>query len=158
MPIRPDLRKFYRGPVWRAIRARILVRAGARFADGKHLGGAHCEQCHVPDRSFVARGPFGTWSMGDGWHNNQGELMRRRYGGGSPRRDQYPFRISHIREVKIVLTTAHLNHDPEDNRDENLKALCQWCHLNYDRTHHKETRSTRKDAARPLLETSQVRT
>ena len=85
MPIRPDLRKFYRGPVWRAIRARILVRAGARFADGKHLGGAHCEQCHVPDRSFVARGPFGTWSMGDGWHNNQGQLMRW----------TDPFRLSH---------------------------------------------------------------
>jgi hypothetical protein len=148
VPIRPDLRKFYRGPVWRAIRARILVRAGARFADGKHLGGAHCEQCHVPDRSLVARGPFGTWSMGDGWHNNQGQLMRW----------TDPFRLSHIREVKIVVTTAHLNHDPEDNRDENLKALCQYCHLTWDRTHHKETRSTRKDAARPLLETSQVRT
>lgn len=40
---------------------------------------------------------------------------------------------------KVVLTTAHLNHVPEDCRDENLKAMCQGCHLHYDRHHHKET-------------------
>ena len=55
----------------------------------------------------------------------------------------------------IVLTVAHLNHDPADNRDENLKALWQWCHLNWDKLHHAETRAIRKDQARPLL--SQVR-
>lgn len=31
-----------------------------------------------------------------------------------------------------VWTTAHLNYDPSDNRDENLKALCQACHNRYD--------------------------
>jgi len=40
---------------------------------------------------------------------------------------------------------------PGDDRDENLKAYCQWCHLNYDREHHRATRAARKDAARPLL-------
>jgi len=35
----------------------------------------------------------------------------------------------------VVLTTAHLNHDPRDNRDENLKALCQRCHNRYDQSH-----------------------
>ena len=33
---------------------------------------------------------------------------------------------------RVVLTTAHLSHDPSDNRDENLKALCQACHNRYD--------------------------
>ena len=33
---------------------------------------------------------------------------------------------------KVVLTVAHLNHDPSDNRDENLKAMCQRCHNSYD--------------------------
>ena len=33
---------------------------------------------------------------------------------------------------RVVLTTAHLNHDPSDYRDENLKALCQACHNRYD--------------------------
>ncbi len=37
---------------------------------------------------------------------------------------------------KIVLTIAHLNHDPTDNDYENLKALCQKCHLNYDKELH----------------------
>lgn len=32
----------------------------------------------------------------------------------------------------VVLTIAHLNHMPEDNRDENLRAWCQRCHNTYD--------------------------
>lgn len=47
---------------------------------------------------------------------------------------------------------AHLNHVSGDDRDENLKALCQWCHLQYDKLQHHETRATRKDSARPLLQ------
>lgn len=46
----------------------------------------------------------------------------------------------------VVLTTAHLNHTPEDCRDENLKAMCQGCHLHYDREHHAQTAyRTRRD-------------
>ena len=41
----------------------------------------------------------------------------------------------------VVLTVAHLDHTPEDCRDENLKAMCQRCHLRYDIDHHKETRT-----------------
>ncbi len=33
---------------------------------------------------------------------------------------------------KVVLTTAHLNHTPEDNRMDNLKHWCQRCHITYD--------------------------
>jgi hypothetical protein len=46
---------------------------------------------------------------------------------------------------------AHLDHNPANNFEYNLGALCQWCHLHYDAPHHAETRATRKDAARPLL-------
>jgi hypothetical protein len=60
------------------------------------------------------------------------------------------FKAGH--RVRIVLTVAHLNHVPGDNRSENLKALCQWCHLNHDKEHHAESRATRKDADRPLLQ------
>lgn len=35
-----------------------------------------------------------------------------------------------------MLTVAHLNHQPADCRDENLKAMCQRCHLRYDRDLH----------------------
>lgn len=39
-----------------------------------------------------------------------------------------------IKLVKVVLTVAHLDHDEtnHDVSDERLKALCQYCHLNYD--------------------------
>lgn len=33
---------------------------------------------------------------------------------------------------KVVLTIMHLNHQPEDVRDENLLAGCQRCHNRYD--------------------------
>lgn len=36
------------------------------------------------------------------------------------------------KQVKIVLTVAHLDHTPENCADENLKALCQKCHNRYD--------------------------
>ena len=39
----------------------------------------------------------------------------------------------------VVLTVAHLDHTPENCADENLKAMCQGCHLHYDRKHHAET-------------------
>jgi hypothetical protein len=32
-----------------------------------------------------------------------------------------------------VLAAAHLGHDPTNNRPRNLKALCQRCHMLYDR-------------------------
>jgi hypothetical protein len=33
---------------------------------------------------------------------------------------------------KVVLTVAHLDHDPRHCADDNLAALCQRCHLAYD--------------------------
>lgn len=44
------------------------------------------------------------------------------------------------KDVRIILTIAHLNHTPEDCRPENLRALCQKCHNTYDAEHRKETR------------------
>lgn len=40
--------------------------------------------------------------------------------------------------IVIVLTVSHLNHDINDNDLSNLKALCQKCHLDYDKEHHKK--------------------
>jgi hypothetical protein len=50
MPIRPDLRWFYRRPAWKAARLRVLARAGGRFTLlGEYLGGAKCEECGRED-------------------------------------------------------------------------------------------------------------
>lgn len=38
------------------------------------------------------------------------------------------------KEVKVVLTIAHLDHDEQNQNitDDRLKAMCQLCHLRYD--------------------------
>lgn len=41
---------------------------------------------------------------------------------------------------RVVLTVAHLNHEPSDCRDENLMAMCQRCHNRYDAIHRLNTR------------------
>ena len=33
---------------------------------------------------------------------------------------------------KVILTVAHLDHNPANNADDNLAALCQRCHNTYD--------------------------
>ena len=45
---------------------------------------------------------------------------------------------------KVVLTVAHLDHTPENCDESNLRAMCQACHLSYDRDHHAETRRARQ--------------
>lgn len=47
----------------------------------------------------------------------------------------------------VILTTAHLDHTPENNDDDNLKAYCQGCHLHYDREHHDQSRIRRRREA-----------
>lgn len=37
---------------------------------------------------------------------------------------------------RVVLTIAHMDHEPAHCDDDNLKALCQRCHLTYDAEHH----------------------
>lgn len=39
----------------------------------------------------------------------------------------------------VILTVAHLDNTPENCADENLRAMCQGCHLHLDRDHHAQT-------------------
>ena len=48
----------------------------------------------------------------------------------------------------VVLTTAHLDHTPENCHPANLRAMCQGCHLHYDKPHHAETRRATRTAKR----------
>jgi hypothetical protein len=36
----------------------------------------------------------------------------------------------------VVLTTAHRDHNPNNNSNHNLAVWCQRCHLNYDAEEH----------------------
>jgi hypothetical protein len=147
LPLRPDLRNLrdengdyvYRGPAWKARRERLLERCGNK-----------CERCRKPNHETVEtitglKWPDGRpgmlWRHTTGWFNAMGVL--------DPARLREKLRKPHT--IRVVLTMAHLTHDPLENDDADLAMLCQWCHLNYDRLHHKDTRSERKDAARPLL-------
>lgn len=133
MPIRPEFRQFY-GRAWREVtRPQILARAGNK-----------CEQCGAPNHRRVWRRLLNgrTWwsRYMTVWRNCEGLVI-------PPPRNAGP-----AYRVRIILTIAHLNHTPGEDGDENLKALCQWCHLNYDKLHHRESRASRKDASRPLLQ------
>lgn len=129
MPIRPEFRRFY-GREWREVtRPRILART-------KNA----CEQCGAPNHRLVSRNNVNNPSW---WAPHLGQWFSV---NGTP-----PWRWTDTREILVVLMVAHLNHVPGDDRDENLRAFCGWCHLNYDAAHHKETRCLNKDAARPLL-------
>jgi hypothetical protein len=137
VPIRADLRHFY-GREWRLVtRPRILARAENC-----------CEQCGAPNGYLLTRvGGFwreegASWALGayKRWRTPAGADWREE--GNPPGR---------MRVVRIVLTIGHVNHEAGDDREENLRAWCQFCHLNHDVGQHRESRSARKDAARPLL-------
>lgn len=54
--------------------------------------------------------------------------------------------------IVIVLTVAHLNHDPTDCRPENLAAMCQRHHLAYDHDHHRANAQATRRAKAGTLE------
>ena len=45
--------------------------------------------------------------------------------------------------MRVVLTVAHLDHNPSHCDEKNLMAWCQRCHLTYDAKHHAESRKRR---------------
>lgn len=45
--------------------------------------------------------------------------------------------------IVIVLTTAHMDHNPRNCKLSNLKALCQKCHNNYDKHHRAMNRRSK---------------
>ena len=48
--------------------------------------------------------------------------------------------------ARVVLTTGHLDHQPENCALENLRHWCQRCHLAYDQPHHMaNARATRRN-------------
>jgi len=139
MPIKPEFRHFY-GKEWREItRPRILARACNA-----------CERCNVPNGARVLRA-CGWWTPRISCWFGIPTVFAHWMSPDRIDRGEHGFPSMICREVRIVLTIAHLNHTPGDDRDENLQALCQWCHLTNDFSHHKQSRAIRKDLARPLL-------
>ena len=74
----------------------------------------------------------------------EGECGRGTHTGRCPNRHRQP---AYGTGSEVILTTAHLNHCPPDCRPENLRAMCNGCHLHYDKDHHRQTRARTKAAA-----------
>lgn len=104
--------------------------------------GNKCEWCGVANHAIGARDKTGGWHDHDGIGNMQSDAGFALFG-------PYP------KIITIVLTVAHLDHNPGNNDESNLAALCQRCHLTHDRPEHiKNAKVTRR--AKRLTSTGQL--
>lgn len=123
MPIRPENKPRYPKD-WPEISRRI------RF----ERAGNCCEWCGAPNGKLIFR-PF----YDERWKRFPDEIGME----GIP---------LDVKVIKVVLTVAHLNHQPEDCRDENLAALCQRCHLRHDKHLHIENAKITRERKRAIAE------
>lgn len=94
----------------------------------RERSGDKCEFCGLSNKQMVWTVPFRI-------KNNKGRCVQRKIWfsdhGDALREAESPYLIT---KVRVVLTTAHLDHD-EENHDvslERLAHLCQLCHLRLD--------------------------
>lgn len=137
MPIKPENKKLYPAD-WPQIRERIRSRAKDK-----------CENCGVHDHSVGYRDEEGNFIP------CSGNLIMEDYGSGI---DPHTGSILEVRKAKemaefqtqndemgnkyivIICTTAHLDHNPANCDESNLRFWCQKCHNSYDVRHRKKTR------------------
>ena len=107
-------------PDWPEISHHIrFERAGGRCECAGECGHEHPGgRCNAPHGVLVYRSHKAPWQ----WQPE-------------PADDAYP--------VRIILSTAHLDHNRQNNAEDNLRALCQFCHLNHDRLHRAALRRQR---------------
>ncbi|MCB1883342.1 MAG: hypothetical protein KDG89_04985 [Geminicoccaceae bacterium] len=121
MPIRPELRWYY--PIdWPLLSKRV------RFERAK----GRCETCGRPHLATIHQLADGRWydeAEGE-WRDDGGRTA------AWPNVETY----AGYRVWRVLLGTAHLDHDPTNSRFDNLKALCQRCHLRHDRKEHRRRR------------------
>ncbi|MGK4909513.1 hypothetical protein [Streptomyces albus] len=80
-----------------------------------------------------------------------GECGRGTHPGRCPNRHGEP---AYGTGSTVCLTTAHLDHIPEHCDPDNLRAMCQGCHLHHDAGHHAVTRA--RTRARALADAGQL--
>lgn len=123
---------------WLDLRRQVQERAGNK-----------CEVCGVSNYELGARDRKGEW-------HDQSSIDHMNSDCGYSLFGEYP------KIIRIVCTTAHLDHDPSNNDLTNLKFLCQRCHLAHDKDQHKasaaetrmrkaETRRRKKEEIQPAL-------
>ena len=128
MPIKPENRARY-PKTWPAISVEAKERAGWR-----------CQHAGCLARQYS----IGIWHRPAGDAHEWAEQYEppATYAEARAVAAEAWWEVQHVGGDKltiIVLTVAHLNHEPEDCRPENLAAMCQRHHLAYDAKHHAET-------------------
>ncbi len=138
MPIRESEKARYPAD-WKAISATVRAEAGNC-----------CEWCRAPNGETIWRGitPDGVtvWRAFE-WTAYENGLCA---DTGTEVPDTTPDTVDYAKSVRIVLTVAHLDHQPENCARDNLKALCQRCHLRYDAAHHARNSAATRAARRAL--------
>jgi hypothetical protein len=117
MPIRAEMRWFY--PIdWPQLSRHV------RF----ERAGGICQGCGRPHGEIVRVLPDGRWfdATRQTWRN----------GRGRPARWPDIEETTRVRQTRVILAAAHLDHNPGNNRLGNLRSFCQRWHLIHDRPHH----------------------
>ena len=117
MPIKHEMRGFYSRD-WREVSRTV------RFVRAAGV----CQSCGRPHGTKIRCLPDGRWfdAARGTWRN----------GRGRPTRWPDLIETAQIRDTRVILAAAHLDHDPRNNRLRNLKSLCQRCHIMHDRPYH----------------------
>ncbi len=133
MPIKPENKHRYPAD-WKQVRERILRRALWR--------------CEWPGCEALHR-DVGWWRF-DGKFIPMGRALRD--AGAKAGHEIACSDGSTIKLIMIVLTIAHLDHQPENCADDNLRAWCQRHHLGYDAKHHAANAAATRRARANTLE------
>lgn len=126
MPIKPENRKRYPRNM-KAIRDKVLKREGHR-----------CRLC------FVGNYWIGYRTGSGKFRPSPDQVAATKY---YELADADRRQMSGERLIRIVLTIAHLDQQPENNHLSNLAALCQRCHNIIDAPHRRRNAKATRDAA-----------
>lgn len=122
MPIKPENKEKYPAN-WKKISADI------RFNRARN----RCEVCGIKNYQVIYRMPGGLYrlpSLTD-WDMIHSRIKNCH--------SNFTESLKYHGFTRVVLTVAHLDHNPENNDYRNLMAMCQKCHNNYDRNHRRQT-------------------
>ncbi len=126
-------------PNWKTeIRPSILERAKNR-----------CEKCGVKNYELILRGEWcgrEVYQDMDGWiySAENSDKIGGDYLGEVDKTGKRNF-------TKVILTIAHLDHDTSNSDPENLKALCQKCHLSHDSKNNREKAKVSIEKAKGII-------
>lgn len=139
MPIKPENAHRY-PPNWsREIRPAVLARARNR-----------CEQCGVRNHELGGRTKDGRWLRA--WPMGEKRLRLEWPKPGTWWWCGKGEHVEKLRIIRIVLTIAHLDHQPENCTPANLRAWCQRCHLLHDAKHHAQSAYATRREGRAVAE------